>query len=85
MSNGGSPRRIGSRSATNSTTAAEWPAPAAMAPTRMPEASSVGIGVGLERAVVVPSPSCPSPFQPQENAMPSVVTARQCAPPQVTR
>src|SRR6266699_322639 len=39
---------------------------------------------GVRRRVVVPSPSSPSPFHPQQYAAPAAVTPQLCSPPALT-
>src|SRR2546430_13555412 len=41
-------------------------------------------GTGLDRFVLVPSPSCPSPLDPQQYAAPLGVTPQVCRPPALT-
>jgi hypothetical protein len=55
-----------------------WPQPAARAVTPLPRPLT---GVGVRRSVVVPSPSWPYQFPPQQRAAPAVVRAQVWGPP----
>jgi hypothetical protein len=57
-----------------------WYSPAEIATAVLP-APRLAVWVGVERSVVVPSPSRPWPLSPQQATEPSSRRAQVCSPP----